>query len=30
MEFTCPLPADLQDVLDELESRLDETRNVAL
>jgi len=30
LEFTCPLPADLQDVLDELESRLDEARNGAL
>ena len=30
LEFACPLPADLQDVLDELESRLDEARNGAL
>jgi hypothetical protein len=30
MEFTCPLPPDLQDVLDELESRLDELRDSAL
>jgi len=27
LEFTCPLPADLQDVLDELDARLDEARD---
>jgi len=27
MEFTCPLPADLQDVLDELDARVEETRS---
>jgi 23S rRNA pseudouridine1911/1915/1917 synthase len=30
LEFTCPLPADLQDVLDEIEGRLNETRNVSV
>jgi 23S rRNA pseudouridine1911/1915/1917 synthase len=30
LEFTCPLPPDLQDVLDEIESRLDETRDIGL
>jgi 23S rRNA pseudouridine1911/1915/1917 synthase len=29
LEFTCPLPPDLQGVLDEIESRLDETRNTS-
>jgi len=29
LEFTCPLPADLQELLDELEARRDETRNVS-
>jgi 23S rRNA pseudouridine1911/1915/1917 synthase len=28
LEFTCPLPPDLQEVLDELEARVDEARNV--
>jgi 23S rRNA pseudouridine1911/1915/1917 synthase len=27
MEFTCPLPPDLQEVLDEIEARVEETRN---
>ena len=30
LEFTCPLPPDLQSILDEIESRLDELRDSAL
>ncbi len=29
LEFTCPLPPDLQGVLDEIEARLDEARNLS-
>jgi 23S rRNA pseudouridine1911/1915/1917 synthase len=30
LEFTCDLPLDLREVLDEIESRLDESRNVSV
>jgi 23S rRNA pseudouridine1911/1915/1917 synthase len=30
LEFTCPLPPDLQNVLDDIEARRDETRNISV